>query len=72
MKKKIKVKGGGRDKAHKVPKTAAVPETDKPISLFGDLEWTSKIKPEEEEDLCVWDEFFERTAGTDRFEWRKT
>ena len=39
---KNKVMGGGRNKAHKAPRKDAVPEADKPISLFGDLKGSKK------------------------------
>ena len=54
---KNEVKGGGRRKAHKAPRRDVFPEADKPISLFGDLKRSKKVKPENEADLsCPTDE----------------
>ena len=48
---KNKVMGGGRNKAHKVPRRDTVPEADEPISLFADLKKSNKLKPLEGADL---------------------
>ena len=53
----FKVKGGGRHKAHKAPRRDVSPVADKPISLFGDLKRSQKVKPGKEADLsCPTDE----------------
>ena len=52
-----KVMGGGRNKAHKVPRRDDVPEADKPISLLEELKRLKKVKPVERADLaCPTDE----------------